>query len=91
MSYEKLIRIPIDRIGALIGKSGNTKKLIEKISSLPKNSTSIVKYIQDQKKLLDDTKIVEDSLFYEGIPLLNKVFPKIFSMGQIYKLKINNA
>ena len=30
MSFEKLIRIPTDRIGALIGKSGNTKKLIEK-------------------------------------------------------------
>ncbi len=30
MSYEKLIRIPTDRIGVLIGKSGNTKKLIEK-------------------------------------------------------------
>ena len=29
MSYEKLIRIPTDRIGALIGKSGKTKKMIE--------------------------------------------------------------
>ena len=26
MSYEKLIRIPSDRIGALIGKSGKSKK-----------------------------------------------------------------
>ena len=34
MSYEKLIRIPTDRIGALIGKSGNTKKLIEKKCSV---------------------------------------------------------
>ena len=34
MSYEKLIRIPIDRIGALIGKSGITKKLIEKKCSV---------------------------------------------------------
>ena len=34
MSYEKLIRIPSDRIGALIGKSGNTKKLIEKKCSV---------------------------------------------------------
>jgi len=30
MSFEKLIRIPNDRIGALIGKSGNVKSLIEK-------------------------------------------------------------
>ena len=29
MRYEKLIRIPTDRIGVLIGKSGNTKRLIE--------------------------------------------------------------
>ena len=34
MNYEKLIRIPADRIGALIGKSGNTKKLIEKKCSV---------------------------------------------------------
>ena len=46
----------------LIVLSFDQEELIEKISSLPKNSTSIVKYIQDQKKLLDDTKIVEDSL-----------------------------
>jgi len=26
MSFEKLIRIPTDRIGALIGKSGKVKK-----------------------------------------------------------------
>lgn len=30
MSFEKLIRIPNDRIGALIGKSGNVKDSIEK-------------------------------------------------------------
>ena len=37
-----------------------------------------------------DVEVVE-SLFYEGIPFLNKIFPKIFSMGQIYKLKNKNA
>lgn len=31
MSFEKLIRIPTDRIGALIGKSGQVKEKIEKI------------------------------------------------------------
>ena len=30
MSFEKLIRIPDDRIGALIGKAGNVKSSIEK-------------------------------------------------------------
>ncbi|MEK6965466.1 MAG: RNA-binding protein [Thermoproteota archaeon] len=31
MSFEKLIRIPTDRIGVLIGKSGQVKEKIEKI------------------------------------------------------------
>ena len=30
MSFEKLIRIPNDRIGSLIGKAGNVKSSIEK-------------------------------------------------------------
>ena len=34
MSFEKLIRIPEDRIGVLIGKSGNTKSEIEKKCSV---------------------------------------------------------
>ena len=31
MSFEKLIRIPNDRIAVLIGKSGNVKSKIEKL------------------------------------------------------------
>ena len=34
MSFEKLIRIPQDRIGVLIGKSGKTKREIEKRCSV---------------------------------------------------------
>ena len=34
MSFEKLIRIPEDRIGVLIGKSGKTKLKIEKTCSV---------------------------------------------------------
>lgn len=34
MSFEKLIRIPIDRIGVLIGKSGKIKTKIEKLCSV---------------------------------------------------------
>ena len=34
MSFEKLIRIPEDRIGVLIGKSGNIKSNIEKTCSV---------------------------------------------------------
>ena len=30
MSFEKLVRIPVDRIGVIIGKSGKTKHQIEK-------------------------------------------------------------
>ena len=34
MTFEKLIRIPVDRIGALIGKSGQIKSKIEKTCSV---------------------------------------------------------
>lgn len=34
MSFEKMIRIPTDRIGALIGKSGKVKSKIEKKCSV---------------------------------------------------------
>ena len=34
MSFEKLIRIPADRVGVLIGKSGKTKSKIEKTCSV---------------------------------------------------------
>ena len=34
MSFEKLIRIPQDRIGVLIGKSGKTKREVEKRCSV---------------------------------------------------------
>ena len=34
MSFEKLIRIPDDRVGVLIGKSGKTKKIIEEKCSV---------------------------------------------------------
>ena len=46
----------------LITLSFEEEELIDKISLLPKNSNSIVKYIQQQKKLSDDSKIIEDSL-----------------------------
>ena len=46
----------------LITLSFNQEELIKSIESLPINSPSIVKYIQQQKKLADDSKIIEDSL-----------------------------
>lgn len=47
----------------LITLSFDQEELIYNISSLPKNSNSIVKYIKEQKKLSDNSKIIEDSLF----------------------------
>ena len=47
----------------LIYLSFEEEELINSISSLPKNSSNITKYIQLQKKLADDAKIIEDSLF----------------------------
>ena len=40
MSFEKLIRIPIERIGVIIGKSGNTKRRIEKKCNVDLNIDS---------------------------------------------------
>ncbi len=34
MSFEKLVRIPEDRVGVLIGKSGKTKSKIEQTCSV---------------------------------------------------------
>lgn len=46
----------------LITLSFNQEELISKISDLPSNSNSIISYIQKQKKLSDDSQIIEDSL-----------------------------
>jgi hypothetical protein len=46
----------------LITLSFEQEELINKISLLPRNSNSIVKYIQEQKKLSDNSQIIEDSL-----------------------------
>ena len=40
MSFEKIIRIPVDRVGALIGKSGKVKLQIEKSCSVKLNIDS---------------------------------------------------
>lgn len=62
----------------LITLSFDQEELIDNISSLPKSSNSIIKYIQIQKKLLDDSQIIEDSLFalskrvVEIEPIINK-------------------
>jgi len=55
MSFEKLIRIPSDRIGVLIGKSGNVKSSIEKACSvkLEIDSTSGETFISGIGKLDD--------------------------------------
>ena len=47
----------------LITLSFDQEELINNISSLPKNSNSIIKYIKKQKELGDNSKIIEDSLF----------------------------
>ena len=56
MSYEKLIRIPTDRIGALIGKSGSTKKLIEQKCSVSLDIDS------ESGEVLITTKTITDDI-----------------------------
>ncbi|MGQ0771499.1 MAG: KH domain-containing protein [Nitrososphaerota archaeon] len=40
MSFEKIVRIPVDRVGSLIGKSGKVKSQIEKSCSVKLNIDS---------------------------------------------------
>ena len=50
MSFEKLVRIPVDRIGVIIGKSGKTKHQIEKKCNVNLNIDS------ETGEALDDSK-----------------------------------
>jgi len=52
MSFEKLIRIPEDRIGALIGKSGKIKSKIEETCSVKLDIDSKNGEVQVLVKLL---------------------------------------
>jgi len=52
MSFEKLIRIPEDRIGVLIGKSGKTKSKIEETCSVKLDIDSKNGEVQVLSKLL---------------------------------------
>ena len=68
MSYEKLIRIPIDRIGALIGKSGITKKLIEKKCSVSLDIDS------DEGEVMILTKnIIENANPFKAVEIVSAI------------------
>jgi ribosomal RNA assembly protein len=54
MSFEKLIRIPEDRVGVLIGKSGNTKLKIEKTCSVKLDIDSENGEVQVSGKVTDE-------------------------------------
>ena len=47
----------------LIHLSFGQEGLMQKVKVTPKNSPSYVKLVKTQKKLVDDAKIIEDSLF----------------------------
>ena len=54
MSFEKLIRIPEDRVGVLIGKSGKTKLKIEKTCSIKLDIDSKNGEVQVSGKVTDE-------------------------------------
>ena len=54
MSFEKLIRIPEDRVGVLIGKSGNTKLKIEKTCSVKLDIDSQNGEVKVSGKVVDE-------------------------------------
>ena len=68
MSYEKLIRIPTDRIGALIGKSGNTKRLIEKKCSINLDIDS-----ENGEVLITATKLTEDIESFKAVEIVSAI------------------
>jgi len=53
MSFEKLIRIPEDRVGVLIGKSGKTKSKIEDTCSVKLDIDSKNGEVQFSAKIID--------------------------------------
>ena len=68
MSYEKLIRIPTDRIGALIGKSGNTKKLIEKKCSVSLDIDS-----EGGEVMITTKKLTEDIEPFKAVEIVSAI------------------
>jgi len=54
MSVEKLIRIPEDRIGVLIGKSGKIKSKIEKTYSVKLDIDSKNGEVQVSSEIVDE-------------------------------------
>ena len=54
MSFEKLIRIPEDRIGVLIGKSGKIKLKIEQTCSVKLNIDSKNGEVQVLSDIIDE-------------------------------------
>jgi ribosomal RNA assembly protein len=68
MRYEKLIRIPTDRIGVLIGKSGNTKRLIEEkcLVNLDVNS-------QDGEVIIKTKTLTEDIEPFKAVEIVSAI------------------
>ena len=68
MRYEKLIRIPTDRIGVLIGKSGNTKRLIEEkcLVNLDINS-------QDGEVIIKTKTLTEDIEPFKAVEIVSAI------------------
>ena len=68
MSYEKLIRIPSDRIGALIGKSGKSKKLIEDKCSVNLDIDS-----EDGQVLVTSTNVGENIEPFKAVEIVSAI------------------
>ena len=85
MSYEKLIRIPSDRIGALIGKSGKSKKLIEDKKlrlKLGKNSKTMLNKHYNLENNIPIIYLVDSAGAF--LPMQDQVFPDETHFGRIF-------
>ncbi len=84
MSFERLLKVPADRVGALIGKGGETKKNLEKICG--------VELVIDGKsgEIIVKSKAMEDSDPFRAVNIIEAV-GRGFSPQRALKLMENDT
>ena len=86
MSFEKLIRIPDERIGVLIGKSGKTKKSIEDLCSVELEISS-----DDGEVLIKCEKINDDVQPFKAIEIVAAIGRGFSPQNALRLLKGENS
>ena len=85
MSFQKTIRLPLDRIGVLIGKNGSVKKRIEDICGI-----SILIDSKTGEVTIDLKKDIQESEPFKAIEIINAI-GRGFSPSRAFKLLQENV